>query len=67
MKHAPYREESIPEERVQFIDTEMYEKQTPIFQSEEPYGLNTSRVQITETLPMVQITQPLVDMRVEQG
>lgn len=67
MKHAPFREESIPEERVQFIDTEPYDKQTPIFQREEPYGLNTSRVQVTETLPMVQITQPLVDTRVEQG
>lgn len=67
LKHAPFREESIPEERVQFIDSETYEKQTPIFQREEPYGLDTSRVQITETLPIIYITQPLVDTRVEQG
>lgn len=67
LKHAPYREESIPEERIQFLDTELYDKQTPIFQREEPSGLNTSRVQVTETLPMIQITQPLVNTRVEQG
>jgi hypothetical protein len=67
LKHAPYREESIPEERIQFLDSDIYDKQTPIFQREEPYGLNTSRVQITETLPMIQITQQLVDTRVEQG
>ncbi|CAF3702655.1 unnamed protein product, partial [Rotaria sordida] len=67
LKHAPYREESIPEERIQFLDSETYDKQTPIFHREEPYGLSTSRVQITETLAMVQITQPLVDTRVEQG
>ncbi|CAF3888048.1 unnamed protein product [Rotaria sp. Silwood2] len=67
LKHAPFREESIPEERIQFLDSETYDKRTPIFHREEPYGLNTSRVLITETLPMVQITQPLVDTRVEQG
>ncbi|CAF1337506.1 unnamed protein product, partial [Adineta steineri] len=67
LKHAPYREESIPEERLQFYDSETYDKQTPIFHREEPYGLNTSRIQVTETIPIVQITQPLVDTRVEQG
>jgi len=67
LKHAPYREESIPEERLQFIDSEAYDKQTPIFQREEPSYLNTSRVQVTETIPMIHITQPLVDTRVEQG
>jgi hypothetical protein len=67
LKHAPYREESIPEERLQFIDSETYDKQTPIFHREEPYNLNTSRVQVTETIPMIHITQPLVDTRVEQG
>ena len=29
--------------------------------------MTTSRVQVTETLPMVHITQPLVNTRVEQG
>jgi hypothetical protein len=67
VRYAPYREESIPEERVQFIDSEIYDKQTPFFQREEPYNLNTSRVQVTETIPIVHITQPLVDTRVEQG
>jgi hypothetical protein len=67
IKHAPYREESIPEERLQFIDSQLYDKQTSIFQREEPYNLNTSHVQVTETIPMVHITQPLVDTRVEQG
>jgi hypothetical protein len=67
LKHAPYREESIPEERLQFIDSETYDKQTPIFQSEEPNVLSKSRVQVTETIPMIHITQPLIDTRVEQG
>ena len=67
LKHAPYREESIPEERIQFLDTEIYERQTPIFQREEPYNLNTSRIEVREALPIIQITQPLVDTRVEQG
>ena len=67
VKHAPYREESIPEERIQFMDTESYDKRTPIFQREEPYNLNTSRIQVTQTIPVVQITQPLVNTTVEQG
>ena len=67
LKHAPYREESIPEERIQFLDSEIYDKQTPIFQREEPYNLNTSRIEVREALPIIQITQPLVDTRVEQG
>ena len=29
--------------------------------------MNTSRVQVTQTIPMIHITQPLVDTRVEQG
>lgn len=67
LRHAPYRESSIPEESVQFIETQHYERQTPIYQREGSYGLNTSHVQITETIPMVQITQPLTNTRVEQG
>ena len=67
LKHAPYREESIPEERLQFIDTEQFDKQTPIYHGEVPYNLNTSSIQVTQTIPMVHITQPLVDTRVEQG
>jgi hypothetical protein len=67
LKHAPYKEESISEERLQFIDTEIYDKQTPIFHREEPCNLSTSHVQVTETIPMVHITQLLIDTRVEQG
>ncbi|CAF0822074.1 unnamed protein product, partial [Didymodactylos carnosus] len=66
LKHAPYQEESIAEEHVQFLDSEAYEKQTPFFQREEPSGLSTSRVNVTEPLP-VHIIQPLVDTKVDQG
>ncbi|CAF0827406.1 unnamed protein product, partial [Didymodactylos carnosus] len=66
LKHAPYQKETIPEEHAQFIDSEAYDRQTPFFQREERSGLTTSRVNVTEPLP-IHITRPLVDTYVEQG